>query len=165
MGSGAKSYMRKGFLVWGNAQIFSPYLRRSLVICDFAPTPSEFPYIQYEENFIFFFISALCRRVGPSQVYFAGEEKSPIKVMLEDHALFHVQECREFLFTNSSLKRDYSVRSLRTMGAISNFYENLRRYSKAKVGQVNDNDTGNKWKNVWVFSYFVEMLLVCCLHS
>jgi hypothetical protein len=69
MGSGAKSYMRKGFLiyVWGNAQIFSPYLRRSLVIYDFAPNPSEFSYIQYEENFIFFFISALCRTVGPSQ--------------------------------------------------------------------------------------------------
>jgi hypothetical protein len=39
MGSGAKSFMRKGFLN-GNAQIFSPYLRtlrRSLVIYDFAP--------------------------------------------------------------------------------------------------------------------------------
>jgi hypothetical protein len=42
MGSGAKSYMRKGFLIY---KIFSPYMRRSLVIFDFAPDPSEFPNI------------------------------------------------------------------------------------------------------------------------
>ncbi len=42
MGSGAKSYMRKGFLIF---KIFSPYKRRSLVIFDFAPDPSEFPNI------------------------------------------------------------------------------------------------------------------------
>ncbi len=38
MGSGAKSYMRKGANI-------SPYMRRPLVIYDFAPDPSEFPYI------------------------------------------------------------------------------------------------------------------------
>ncbi len=42
MGSGAKSYMRKGFLIY---KIFSPYMRRSLVIFDVAPDPSEFPNI------------------------------------------------------------------------------------------------------------------------
>ncbi len=40
--SGAKSYMRKGFLIY---KIFSPYMRRSLVIFDFALDPSEFPNI------------------------------------------------------------------------------------------------------------------------
>ncbi len=45
MGSGAKSYMRKGFLIYEEAQIFSPYMRRSLVIYDFAPDHSEFPNI------------------------------------------------------------------------------------------------------------------------
>jgi hypothetical protein len=46
MGSGAKSYMRKGFLIHEeNAQIFSPSMRRSLVIIDFAPDPTEFPNI------------------------------------------------------------------------------------------------------------------------
>jgi hypothetical protein len=40
--------------IGGNAQIFSPYMRRSLVIYDFAPDPSEFPNIW--EHFLFFFI-------------------------------------------------------------------------------------------------------------
>jgi hypothetical protein len=35
---------------------FSPYMRRPLVIYDFAPDPVNF-LIVYEENFIFFFIS------------------------------------------------------------------------------------------------------------
>jgi hypothetical protein len=59
MGSGAKSYMRKDFLIYEeiHTQIFSPYMRRPLIIYDFAPDPSEFPntYI-YEESFLFFFI-------------------------------------------------------------------------------------------------------------
>ncbi len=65
MGSGAKSYMRKGFLVWGNAQIFSPYLRRSLVIYDFAPDPSEFPYIWGKFYFLFYQCSLPYSRAKP----------------------------------------------------------------------------------------------------
>ncbi len=53
MGSGAKSYMRNGFLVCAN---ISSYMRRPLVIYDFAPNSSELPIP--EENFISFFISA-----------------------------------------------------------------------------------------------------------
>jgi hypothetical protein len=34
-------------------------MRRSLVIYDFAPDPSEFPNTVYEENFILFFISVM----------------------------------------------------------------------------------------------------------
>ncbi len=47
MGSGAKSKIYEEGLptIWGNAQIFSPYMRMSLVIYDFAPDPSEFPNI------------------------------------------------------------------------------------------------------------------------
>ncbi len=47
MGSGAKSYMRKGFPIYCMRKCanFSPYMRRPLVIYDFAPDPSEFPYI------------------------------------------------------------------------------------------------------------------------
>jgi hypothetical protein len=37
MGAVAKSYMRKGFLIYEEMHIFSPYMRRSLVIYDFAP--------------------------------------------------------------------------------------------------------------------------------
>jgi hypothetical protein len=44
--------------------MFSPYVRRSLVIYDFAPDPSKFPNTVYEENIIFFFISA-----GSSSMY------------------------------------------------------------------------------------------------
>ncbi len=46
MGSGAKSYMRKGFLIYEEMRkSFTIEDRRSSVICDFAPDPSEFPYI------------------------------------------------------------------------------------------------------------------------
>jgi hypothetical protein len=45
MGSGAKSYMRKGFLIYKEMRKFSPYMRRPLGIYDFAPDPSEFTYI------------------------------------------------------------------------------------------------------------------------
>jgi hypothetical protein len=38
-------YEREGFLIMRNAQIFSPYIRRSLVIYEFVPEPSEFPNI------------------------------------------------------------------------------------------------------------------------
>jgi hypothetical protein len=44
MGSGAKSYMRKGLLIYEEFANLSPYMRRPLVIYDFAPDPSEFPY-------------------------------------------------------------------------------------------------------------------------
>ncbi len=44
--SGAESYMRKNFLIYEEMhKYFHPYMRRSLVICDFAPNPSEFPNI------------------------------------------------------------------------------------------------------------------------
>ena len=47
MGSGAKSYMRKGFLIHEeNAQISSPSMRRSLVIyITLQPITSEYPYL------------------------------------------------------------------------------------------------------------------------
>ncbi len=40
MGSGAKSYIRKSFLIYEEKRKFSPYMRRPLVIYDFAPDPS-----------------------------------------------------------------------------------------------------------------------------
>jgi hypothetical protein len=52
-GSGAKSYMRRGFLIYeGKCANISPYMRRPFVIYDFAPDTSKFPYSTYEENFI-----------------------------------------------------------------------------------------------------------------
>ncbi len=40
MGSVAKSYMRKDFLIYEeNAQIFPPYMKRTVVIYDFATAP------------------------------------------------------------------------------------------------------------------------------
>ncbi len=38
----------------GNALIFSPYMRRLLVISDFAPAPSEFPNIWGKFSFLFY---------------------------------------------------------------------------------------------------------------
>jgi hypothetical protein len=40
MRSGAKSYMRKGFLIYEEMCKFSPYMKRPLVMDDFAPDPS-----------------------------------------------------------------------------------------------------------------------------
>ncbi len=42
MGSGAKSYMGTGFLIYEEMHKYL-YMRRLLVIYDFAPDPSEFP--------------------------------------------------------------------------------------------------------------------------
>ncbi len=56
MGSGAKSYMRKGFLLYYMRKCanFSLYMRRPLVIYDFAPDSSEFPYISGNFSFLFY---------------------------------------------------------------------------------------------------------------
>jgi hypothetical protein len=50
MESGAKSYIRRiiggrAFQYMRKCAYYSPYMRRPSVICDFAPDPSEFPYI------------------------------------------------------------------------------------------------------------------------
>jgi hypothetical protein len=42
IGSGAKSYMRMGFLIYEEMR---KYFTMPLVIYDFAPDPSEFPYV------------------------------------------------------------------------------------------------------------------------
>ncbi len=55
MGSGAKSYMRKGFLIYEEMRKFSPiYEEAVIVIYDFAPDPSEFPYIREKFYFLFY---------------------------------------------------------------------------------------------------------------
>jgi hypothetical protein len=53
--------VRTGLLIYSMRKYtkFSPHMRRSLVIYDFAPDPSKFPNILNEENFIFFLITAL----------------------------------------------------------------------------------------------------------
>jgi hypothetical protein len=47
MGLGAKSYMMKGFLIYEEMHKYfhHAFMRRSLVLYDFAPDPSEFPNI------------------------------------------------------------------------------------------------------------------------
>jgi hypothetical protein len=57
-GAIAKSYMRKGFLIWEKCANVSPYMRRPLVIYDFATACSILNFLIYEENLIFYFISA-----------------------------------------------------------------------------------------------------------
>ncbi len=47
--------------IWGNAQIFSPYMRRSSVIYDFATDPSEFPKIWGKFYFLFYQCRQICR--------------------------------------------------------------------------------------------------------
>jgi hypothetical protein len=56
-GAVAKSYMRKGFLIYSmrKCENISPYMRRPLVLHDFATAPLNF--LIFEEKFIFFVIS------------------------------------------------------------------------------------------------------------
>jgi hypothetical protein len=56
MGSGAKSYMKKGFLIYSmrKCAYISPYVKWPLVIYDFAPDPSDFPYILGNFYFLFY---------------------------------------------------------------------------------------------------------------
>jgi hypothetical protein len=58
MGSGAKSYMRKGFLIYEEMRN-SPYMMRPLVILIYCMTLHPIPlnFLIYEENFLFFFVS------------------------------------------------------------------------------------------------------------
>ncbi len=49
-------YMTKGVLVWKNLRIPS-YIRKPFLIYDFVP-PSHLNFLIFEENFVFFFISA-----------------------------------------------------------------------------------------------------------
>ncbi len=56
----AKSYMRKGFLIYEEMRKYFPIYedsRRPLVIYDFATAPLWISLYVYEENLIFFFIS------------------------------------------------------------------------------------------------------------
>jgi hypothetical protein len=49
--------MRKGFLRSEEMRKISPYMRRPLIIYDFATAPF-LNFLIYEENLVFFFISA-----------------------------------------------------------------------------------------------------------
>jgi hypothetical protein len=68
MGSGAKAYMRKAYqssyMRKCTNTVFSPYMRRSLVIYDFALDPSKFP--NHIRKFKFFF--NFCIRIRQSRV-------------------------------------------------------------------------------------------------
>ncbi len=54
-GAVAKSYMWKGFLIYEEMRKYFPYARRPLAIYD-----SVLNFLIYEENLIFFFVSAGC---------------------------------------------------------------------------------------------------------
>jgi hypothetical protein len=55
MGLGAKAYMRKGFLIYEEMRkYFTIYEEDVIVIYDFAPDPSEFPYILGKFYFLFY---------------------------------------------------------------------------------------------------------------
>jgi hypothetical protein len=45
MGSGAKSYMRKGFLMYEEMRKYFTIQEEAFSHYDFAPDPSEFPYM------------------------------------------------------------------------------------------------------------------------
>jgi hypothetical protein len=60
MGSGAKSYMRKGVLIYAEMRKYlNVYVEAvsHIRLCSPPPIPSKFPYTVYEENFKFLFIS------------------------------------------------------------------------------------------------------------
>ncbi len=57
MGSGAKSYMRKGFLVYEEMRKYLTINEEAVSHIWLCTGLSEFPYTVYEEKFLFFFIS------------------------------------------------------------------------------------------------------------
>jgi hypothetical protein len=58
MGSGARSYMRKDFLIYEEMHNIFTIYEAVLVIYDFAPdVPIPMNFLIYEENFLFFLIS------------------------------------------------------------------------------------------------------------
>jgi hypothetical protein len=66
----AKSYIRKGFLIYcmrkcANISPYMIYMRRPLFIYDFATDPL-LNFLIYEESLIFFFISAIKKILGTS---------------------------------------------------------------------------------------------------
>jgi hypothetical protein len=63
MGSGAKSYMRKDFLKYEEMhKFFTIYKEAVIVIYDFAPDPSDFPYMW--GKFYFRFYQRRCNEDG-----------------------------------------------------------------------------------------------------
>jgi hypothetical protein len=83
MGSGAKSYMRKGFPHMRRCANISPspYMGRPLVIYNFAPDPSEFPEFPYIwEKFYFLFhqctVPSSIRHESISDSYYIQKRKS-----------------------------------------------------------------------------------------
>jgi hypothetical protein len=55
MGSGAKPYMRNGFLIYEEIRkYFTIYEAVSQIQYDFAPDPSKFPYMRGTFSFLFF---------------------------------------------------------------------------------------------------------------
>jgi hypothetical protein len=55
MRSGAKSYRRKGFLIYEEMRKYlTVYKEAAVVIHDFAPYPTEFPYILGKFSFLFY---------------------------------------------------------------------------------------------------------------
>jgi hypothetical protein len=62
MGLGAKSYIRKGFPKYEEMRKCSPYMRRPLVIYDFAPDPYEFSLYMRKISFSFLSVWTICFR-------------------------------------------------------------------------------------------------------
>jgi hypothetical protein len=58
MGSGAKSYMRKSFLIYEEMRKYFTKYEEALVIYSMTLHPIPLNFLIYEENFLFFFISA-----------------------------------------------------------------------------------------------------------
>ncbi len=54
MGSGAKSYIWGRALIYEEMRKFFPIYEEAVVTYDFAPDPSEFPYIRGKSYFLFY---------------------------------------------------------------------------------------------------------------
>jgi hypothetical protein len=57
MGSVAKSYMRKGFLIYEEVRKFFPIYEEAVSHIGMTLHPIPLDFLIYEENFLFFFIS------------------------------------------------------------------------------------------------------------
>jgi hypothetical protein len=67
MGSGAKSYMRKGFLIYEEMRQFFPIYEEAVSHTYMTLHPISLYFLIYEETFLFFFISVCLEASGLQQ--------------------------------------------------------------------------------------------------
>ncbi len=116
MGSVAKSYMRKSFLINEEYANFSPYMRRPLVIFDFATDPFQFPYIWGKFYFLFYQCNAGTIRTGAHvsfHVFRNVHEPSPEEALFMEELQYAFWQMEDQLWWVKQIRRQNSSTKFR----------------------------------------------------